>query len=78
MLSKYNYYTGIIFKAYTYGTEITIAGGGRYDNLIGQFGKEAPSIGLAIMVDELMLALSRQKLETASKKNTFVVVKKVC
>jgi ATP phosphoribosyltransferase regulatory subunit len=62
MLSKYNYYTGIIFKAYTYGTGEAVATGGRYDNLVGQFGKNAPSIGLAIVVDQLMLALSRQKL----------------
>lgn len=62
MLSKYNYYTGIIFKAYTYGTGEAIATGGRYDNLIGQFGKDAPAIGLAIVIDQLMLALSRQKL----------------
>lgn len=62
MLSKYNYYTGIIFKAYTYGTGEAIATGGRYDNLVGQFGKQAPAIGLAIVVDQLMLALSRQKL----------------
>lgn len=62
MLSKYNYYTGIIFKAYTYGTGDAIATGGRYDNLVGQFGKEAPAIGLAIVVDQLMLALSRQNL----------------
>jgi ATP phosphoribosyltransferase regulatory subunit len=62
MLSKYNYYTGIIFKAYTYGTGEPIATGGRYDNLIGQFGKEAPAIGLAIVIDQLMLALSRQNL----------------
>ena len=62
MLSKYNYYTGIIFKAYTYGTGDAIATGGRYDNLVGQFGKEASAIGLAIVVDQLMLALSRQKL----------------
>jgi ATP phosphoribosyltransferase regulatory subunit len=62
MLSKYNYYTGIIFKAYTYGTGDAIATGGRYDNLVGQFGKEAPAIGLAIVIDQLMLALSRQKL----------------
>ncbi len=62
MLSKYNYYTGIIFKAYTYGTGDVIATGGRYDNLVGQFGKEAPAIGLAIVIDQLMLALSRQKL----------------
>ncbi|MBH1941444.1 ATP phosphoribosyltransferase regulatory subunit [Mobilitalea sibirica] len=62
MLSKYNYYTGIIFKAYTYGTGDAIATGGRYDNLVGQFGKTAPAIGLAIVTDQLMLALSRQKL----------------
>jgi len=62
MLSHYNYYTGIIFKAYTYGTGEAVASGGRYDNLVGQFGKEAPAIGLAIVIDQLMLALSRQKL----------------
>jgi ATP phosphoribosyltransferase regulatory subunit len=62
MLSKYNYYTGIIFKAYTYGTGDAVATGGRYDTLVGQFGKEAPAIGLAIVIDQLMLALSRQKL----------------
>lgn len=62
MLSEYNYYTGIIFKAYTYGTGEAIATGGRYDNLVSQFGKEAPAIGLAIVIDQLMLALSRQKL----------------
>lgn len=62
MLSKYNYYTGIIFKAYTYQTGEAIASGGRYDNLVGQFGKDAPAIGLVIVVDQLMLALARQKL----------------
>ena len=62
MLSKYNYYTGIIFKAYTYGTGDAVATGGRYDNLVSQFGKDAPAIGLAIVIDQLMLALSRQKL----------------
>ena len=75
MLSKYNYYTGIIFKAYTYGTGDTIANGGRYDNLVGQFGKEAPAIGLAINVDELMLALSRQKISFQSNKNTLLLYK---
>ncbi len=62
MLSQYNYYTGIIFKAYTYGTGDAVATGGRYDNLVVQFGKECPAIGLAIVIDQLMLALSRQKL----------------
>lgn len=62
MLSKYDYYTGIIFKAYTYKTGEAIATGGRYDNLVGQFGKDCPAIGLAIVIDNLMLALARQDL----------------
>lgn len=63
MLSKYSYYTGIIFKAYTYGTGDYIVTGGRYDKLLVQYGKDTPAIGFAILVDQLMLALSRQKIE---------------
>ncbi len=62
MLGKYKYYTGIIFKAYTYGTGEMIVTGGRYDSLLKQFGKNASSIGFAINIDQLMIALSRQKL----------------
>ena len=61
MLSKYNYYTGVIFKAYTYGVGDAIAKGGRYDNLLGCFGKQAPAIGFAVVIDDLMNALTRQK-----------------
>lgn len=63
MLSKYQYYTGIIFKAYTYGTGEYIVNGGRYDKLLVQFGKDVPAVGFAIVVDQLMLALSRQKVK---------------
>jgi ATP phosphoribosyltransferase regulatory subunit len=63
MVSKYEYYTGIIFHAYTYGTGEAIATGGRYNHLVEQFGKEAPAIGLAVLVDPLMMALSRQGIE---------------
>ena len=61
MLSKYNYYTGVIFKAYTYGVGDAVAKGGRYDNLLGCFGKQAPAIGFAVVIDDLMNALTRQK-----------------
>lgn len=60
MLSKYNYYTGIIFKGYTYGVGDAIVKGGRYDNLLAHFGKEAPAIGFVIVVDDLLSAMSRQ------------------
>ena len=63
MISKYRYYTGIIFRAYTYGIGDAIVKGGRYDNLLTHFGKKAPSVGFAAVVDEVLEALSRQKVE---------------
>ena len=63
MLSNYRYYTGIIFKAYTYGTGDYIVTGGRYDKLLMQFGKDAPAVGFVIVVDQLMAALSRQQID---------------
>lgn len=63
MLNGYNYYTGIVFRGYTYGTGEAVIKGGRYNNLLAKFGKEdAPSIGFAIFVDSLMLALQRQNI----------------
>ena len=57
MLSKHNYYTGITFEAYTYGVGDAIAKGGRYDRLLGHFGHNAPAIGFAVMIDDLMRGL---------------------
>lgn len=62
MLSKYNYYTGVIFKVYTYGVGEPVVKGGRYDNLLGYFGKKAPAIGFAVVIDDLLLALAGQNV----------------
>lgn len=62
MLSKYNYYSGMIFKAYTYGIGDAVVKGGRYDNLLHQFGKDASAIGFVIVIDDLLEALNRQKV----------------
>lgn len=63
MLNEHNYYTGVIFQAYTYNVGEPLAGGGRYDKLIGQFGKERPSIGFTLTVDLLHQAVQRQRIE---------------
>lgn len=60
MVNQFNYYTGIIFRGYSYGTGTSIIAGGRYDELIGKFGKEYPAVGFAVMMDELILAMRRQ------------------
>ncbi len=74
MLGRYKYYTGILFKGYTYGTGDMIVTGGRYNNLLKQFGKDAPSIGFAINLDQLLLALSRQKIKVPIKEDTILVL----
>lgn len=67
LLSKYHYYTGIIFKGYTYGTGEPIASGGRYDQLLSYFGKKAPAIGLMISIDPLMEAMRRQHIQDVNE-----------
>ena len=63
IVSDYQYYTGIVFSGYTYGTGDAIVKGGRYDDLLKQFGKNSPSIGFCIYIDNLLIAMERQKLE---------------
>lgn len=62
MLSKYQYYTGMIFRAYTFGTGDAIVKGGRYDHLLEKFGKQSPAVGFVIVAEELMSAMLRQSL----------------
>ena len=63
MVSRYQYYTGVIFKGYTYGTGDYIVTGGRYDRLLEQFGKDSPAVGFAVEVDRVLSALSRQQID---------------
>ena len=63
-LSNYGYYTGIIFKGFTYGTGEPIAAGGRYDKLLAQFGKNASAIGFAIYMDQILIAHSGKNEKT--------------
>ena len=74
MSGIYGYYTGIIFRGYTFGTGDAIVKGGRYDHLVEKFGKEEPAIGFAIVVDELMSALSRQKIQISSGEKSSLIL----
>ena len=74
MISNYEYYTGIIFAGYTFGSGEAVVKGGRYDKLLTYFGKEAASIGFTIVVDQLMAALTRQKIDIPLSNNGMMVV----
>ena len=71
LLSKYHYYTGVIFKAYTYGVGDAVAKGGRYDNLLKYFGKEAPATGFVIVVDDLLELWPDRKKSPGSVRTAY-------
>lgn len=74
MTGNYGYYTGIIFRGYTFGTGDAVVKGGRYDYLLEKFGKTSASIGFAIVIDELMNALIRQKIRIVyTRKNAIIL-----
>ncbi|OAD56476.1 Histidine--tRNA ligase, cytoplasmic [Eufriesea mexicana] len=58
-----DYYTGVIFEAVLTGGEVTVgsvAGGGRYDNLVGMFDnkkKSIPCVGLSLGVERIFNVL---------------------
>ncbi|MBO5088474.1 MAG: ATP phosphoribosyltransferase regulatory subunit [Lachnospiraceae bacterium] len=74
LLSRYEYYTGIIFRGYTYGTGDAVVKGGRYNNLLKQYGKDAPAIGFAFYIDDLMMAISRQKIDVAIDNSDNIIL----
>ena len=74
MLNKYNYYTGVIFRAYTYGVGEAIVKGGRYDNLLGKFGKKAPAIGFVVVIDDMLTALSSQHIQLPTGENNILII----
>ena len=70
MVSGLNYYTGIIFSGYTFGSGEAVVKGGRYDRLLEYFGKSAPAIGFVIVIDQLMNALQRQNIRIPFENKT--------
>ncbi|NTW04379.1 MAG: histidine--tRNA ligase, partial [Oscillochloris sp.] len=59
-----SYYTGLVFEAITpHWPEGSLLGGGRYDELVGQFaGRPIPTVGLAFGIDRLHDVMEELKL----------------
>ena len=48
-----DYYTGMIFRAYTPGAGRAVLQGGRYDKLLGLLGRDLPACGFSADIDAL-------------------------
>jgi len=62
----FDYYDGVVFDVFAEGVGVELGGGGRYDHLIGRFGRNIPSTGFALNVDRLFQALNGSGVQSPS------------
>jgi ATP phosphoribosyltransferase regulatory subunit len=55
------YYTGAVFEVYDPALGAPLGGGGRYDDLLGRFGRPLPAVGFALGIDRLHIALTGEE-----------------
>jgi ATP phosphoribosyltransferase regulatory subunit len=60
MVQSIDYYSGIIFRGITSELGFPILAGGRYDQLVKEFGYDLPATGFAMGIKRLLMALERQ------------------
>ncbi|MEA2155975.1 MAG: phosphoribosyltransferase regulatory subunit, partial [Solirubrobacteraceae bacterium] len=61
LVRKMGYYTGAVFEVYDPALGAPIGGGGRYDDLLGRFGRPLPAVGFALTIDQLHIALAGEE-----------------
>jgi ATP phosphoribosyltransferase regulatory subunit len=66
LVRNIGYYTGAVFDVYDPALGVPIGGGGRYDELLGRFGRRLPAVGFALGIDRLHLALAGEERGTGA------------
>jgi ATP phosphoribosyltransferase regulatory subunit len=67
LVRELGYYTGPVFEVYDPAVGFTLGGGGRYDELIGRFGRDLPACGLALDVQRVHLAQAAEEALAAEE-----------
>ncbi|MFQ8900842.1 MAG: ATP phosphoribosyltransferase regulatory subunit [Lachnospira eligens] len=69
------YYTGTVFEVESIDFKGAIAGGGRYDNLIGKFlGQQVSAVGFSIGFERIFSILMQNGVETKASADKIAVV----
>jgi ATP phosphoribosyltransferase regulatory subunit len=58
-----DYYTGAVFEVYDPALGEPLGRGGRYDDLLGRFGRPLPAVGFALGIDRLHIALTGEEAQ---------------
>lgn len=66
LIRSIGYYTGAVFEVYDPALGAPIGGGGRYDELLGRFGRSLPAVGFALSVERLHIALAGEERGTGA------------
>ena len=61
LVRSIGYYTGAVFQVYDPAYGVPLGSGGRYDELLGAFGRPLPAVGFALNVERLHIALTGEE-----------------
>ena len=61
LVRELGYYTGVVFEVYDPAVGFAVGGGGRYDDLLGRFGRPLPACGVALDVERVHVAQTEEE-----------------
>lgn len=67
VMSSFDYYTGIVFAAYSPYLGSALGSGGRYDHMMGVYGADRPAAGFAFFLEQAMAASVAENDLSAAK-----------
>jgi ATP phosphoribosyltransferase regulatory subunit len=70
----FDYYSGTYFEAYVAGFGASVAGGGRYDHMLGRFGYECPAVGFAFDVGRVLAVMEAQGVAVSLPGPDFFII----
>jgi len=73
ILRDFDYYTGLIFEAYSSNINSILGSGGRYDKLIRKFGLDVPATGFALDIDILHKSMKESNLPVFKNKLKLII-----
>ena len=71
LIRDFEYYTGMVFEAYAHGIGYSLAGGGRYDNMLKDFGAARVATGFALGIERILDAMKFQNVSEGSRSKDF-------
>ncbi len=70
----FDYYSGLYFEAYVSGFGASIAGGGRYDDMLGRFGYDCPAVGFAFDIARALAIMETQQVAVELHGPDFFII----